>query len=329
MRHPLPKFSLLIALCLIPQQIWTQSAQASGQPSSSVPLQAKYFGKTKVDGKNRWVGLLTQPVPGEEGSYYGVVAEYLNPLHEKGFIAEFVRPGKSKPFSKLKNGYLQELFHWVTIVKMVPKTNSSQTLSYELRPVQVSNGKIHEAGVASVGTFTPTGKKFLTGEQGTLTLEVLGETREFHFRGQRRFPLKSTWETQFSAGPYNPGYKQAEKTILTIHNNANAETRSSKLTFAVDELKGIPLSIHGDYQMNHLGSGLYTFSELESGAFNSKHRIEGFHLIEDKIGVFIDVYDAKPIMKTVEFILIDPTNPKNSQMYFELYGNKTLTKQIP
>ncbi len=45
-------------------------------------------------------------------------------------------------------------------------------------------------------------------------------------------------------------------------------------------------------------------------------------MITDKIGAFIDIYDAKPVMNTVELILIDPANPYGHQIYFEEFGNK-------
>ena len=107
-------------------------------------LNHRYFGETKVDGHTRQIGLLTHEIPSEPGSYYGVLAEYIHPLEANGFIKAFVKPGE-------KNGYLTQLYHWVTIYKLV---NNPGTSDYQLYKVRVQNGQIVAAAAPEAGRLT-------------------------------------------------------------------------------------------------------------------------------------------------------------------------------
>jgi hypothetical protein len=297
-------------------------ADISGVTVTEGPsLNQRYFGKVKVNGKTRQVGLLTKAIENEPGSYYGVVSEYLNPLHEKGFVSEFVRPGKKKLFSKESNGYLQSLYHWVTIFKFVqnPKTNT-----FSVYKVKVVDGAVVANATPEKGILKSNGNGLFSGDRAELTVSILNEEKTFKFTKQRRFPLKSTFENSFSAGPYNPGYKEAGVRILELGSKIDSKTRQSTARFDVADLNGVPMDIRGDYMMNHLGSGLYTFSAPE----NSASTTTGFNLIGNKIGVFVDVYDAKPVLNTVELVLIDPENPLGSQMYFEEFGNEVVSGEL-
>ncbi|MCT4641778.1 MAG: hypothetical protein N4A33_05720 [Bacteriovoracaceae bacterium] len=274
-------------------------------------LPSRHFGHVKYDGVKRQVGLLLKKVENEKDSYYAVVSEYLSPFREDNFIADFFRPGKKKLFSKKKNGYLQELYKWIRIYKM---TKVKGTNSYIFEKLQVIDGKVIALKNSDDSTLN-VNYNF----RGYVKNMVMHTTIDnipviLKFKTKRRFPLKSTWETKFTVGPYNPGYKQAGITILTL-GKMNKQTNSATANFNVESLKGKKMTIKGDFKVSKAGSGMYTFMDKGSST------TYGAHLIEDKIGIFVDVYNAQPIMNTVELVLIDPANPYNSQMYFELYGN--------
>lgn len=277
-------------------------------PAFSESLNQRYFGKAMIKNQVRPAAILTQAIPSEPGSYYAVVMQYLRPFKEKKFVKKFLRPSE-------KNGYLQELLDWVTIVKLVPIAGSKNFFVF---PVEVIEGQVVQGAVPLNGSLVNRGATWLGRDRVLLDFVLEGERVRVNGDRQRRFPLKSSWEALYSPGPYNPGYKQATIRVLELKNDFNQHKGYSTAVFSVNELKGKPVEIKGGLLMNHHGSGLFTFGRNPEVA-----EPVGFELVKNKIGVFVDIYDAKPVMNTVELILIDPSNSKESQMYFEEYGNKT------
>jgi hypothetical protein len=286
-------------------------------------LSGQYFGKIQLEngrlhrGPKREVALLLNAIAEEPGSYYGVVYEYLNPLVEKNFIPNFVRPGKKKWFSKKRNTYLQELLQWVQVYKFV-KNVSHGNVTYSAYQLKVENGEIKIAQKTN-DYIRPSifAKRRNPLKNAWMNIKVGNNTTALIFKKKRRFPLKSTWDKNYTPGPYNPGYKQSNVTILDLMDDFNLETKTATAKFDVKELKGMPMVIKGEFEVKEAQKGMFIFKDI-----STTYSI-GAKLVEDKIGVFIDVYNARPIMNTVELILIDPANNKNAQMYFEKYGNKT------
>ena len=266
-------------------------------------LEGRQFGKVKYDNEKRQVGLLMKKVEGEKDAYYGIVLEYLNPFKEEDFISNFFMAGKK--------GYLQELLKWIRIYKF----KKSGDLTYAAYSLSVEDGQVVASESPEGSVLTVRGKDRKPLKNAVLKTEVEGKSIEMVFKRKTRFPLKSTWETRYTPGPYNPGYKQAEVDILELKRDYNDETKTATAVFDVEELKGEPLVIKGTFDMTELQDGLFVFSDK---GINT----QGADKVEGKIGVFIDVYNFQPIMNTFELILIDPADPKGSQMYFEEFGNE-------
>lgn len=286
----------------------------SGQVLDELPnLEGQYFGHVKYDGIKRQVGLLLSKDEKQTDSYYGVAMEYLSPFREKNFINDFLRPGKKKLFRKKHNGYLQELLQWIKIYKFerIPGTQIMR-----VKNLKVVDGSILEDNYDKKTILFLGSNKRKPLKKATLITEVDGLPLKLELKRQRRFPLKSTWEKEYTPGPYNPGYKQGEIEVLSLIADFDKEDKTATAIFNVDELKGEKIEIKGEYQIKEAKRGMFTFVDTRSRAS------VGSELVQDKIGVFIDVYNAQPIMNTFELILIDPVDPKNSQMYFEEYGNK-------
>ncbi len=276
-------------------------------------LEGRYFGKVDYDGEKRQVGLFLKPIAGEQDSYYGVVLEYLKPFKEKGFVGSFLRPGKKKIFRKGRHGYLQELLKWIKIYKF-ERVHNSRT--FRMKPLEVRNGKVVVKESAEFASLQVNPNERKPMRNSVLKTVINGQIVDLKLTKTRRFPLKSTWKDSYVPGPYNPGYKQADIDILFLLDDFNKKTKEATAVFDVETLKDRDLLIQGRFDIIEAGPGMFTFQE------NEKVASTGASLVEDKIGVFIDVYDASPVMKTVELILIDPSNPYGSQMYFEEFGNE-------
>lgn len=275
-------------------------------------LPESIFGTTKYDGKKREVALLLNKISGEKDSYYAVVYEYLSYMREDNFMADFFRPGKKKLFSKKKNGYLQELLQWIKIYKMI-KVEGTNT--YKFQKLKVENGEISSIELSDNSLLTLSDKKNpLKG--ATLITTVDGKEIELNLKRNSRFPLKSSWEKKYVPGPYNPGYKQADIKILDLVRDYNSDLKEASAIFDVKKLKGKEITIKGEFKIKEAYKGMFTFVDKQTAT------TYGADKIESKIGVFIDVYNAQPVMNTVELILVDTQDEKNSQMYFEEYGNE-------
>ncbi len=283
-------------------------------------IAGRYFGKVKYDDRSREVALLLNSIDSEPGSYYGVVYEYLN-AYELDFILKFVKPGE-------KNGYLQELLQWVQIYKFVEDCDSNGSV-YKMHRLSVVNGEIKVNPKAEASKLTLSDNESVDAEENRLegaklSLKINNKDVVVNFKSQKilgrtvdditkRFPLESTWENKYTPGPYNPGYKQADITVLDLLFDKSTKAKTAK--FNVEKLNGKNLEIKGDFSVKQVDEGMFTF--VATNLANTK----GANLVQDKIAVFVDIFDFKPRMATVELILIDPANDNNSQMYFEEYGN--------
>ncbi|SMF57118.1 peroxidase family protein [Pseudobacteriovorax antillogorgiicola] len=272
------------------------------------------WGHVESDGRSREVVTLFNRI-GEVESFYAITAEYLDPFEEDNFVSKFLRPGKRNLITGEMNGYLQELFHWITIRKIERVPGSSE---FSVYPVTVQNGRI-------ISASNPSKERFQLGCSENLAIgteqviEINGSQKLVSYSDLERnapfSPLSTTWEYDYAPGPFNPGYQQGDKIILDIEDRFGPNRGRTTARFNVDELKGQDLVVQGAFTMDEAHRGLYTFTRNESSA------TIGAEKVEDKVGVFLDVYNAQPIFGTVELILIDPSNPIGSQMYFEEYGN--------
>ena len=103
---------------------------------------------------------------------------------------------------------------------------------------------------------------------------------------------------------------------MKLESSSLLEVKKNQAAFDVEKLKGRDLFIKGIFDVLEPSKGMFIFKDAGVAT------VYGSGLVEDKIGVFIDVYNFQPIMNTVELILIDPADSYNSQMYFEEFGNK-------
>ncbi len=295
---------LLVLVCF---SVLGQLHATTGRGGDPNSLEGQYFGDVHYDGRRREVGILLNPVQGEKGNYYGIVFEYLNPLRERDFIRNFVRPGS--------RGYLQELYEWVQIYKF-EKTNDPMV--YELRQLSVYEGEIYTQDSSFKGELKLSHSTVPSNplRNAVLTKNIKGKDIRLIMNRVRRFPLRSTWEYDYVPGNYNPGYKQSDEVILTLKDDYDTKTRRGTALFDVTKLKGEEIVIQGAFSKYQAHPGMYTFLN-DQGA-----QTKGAHHITDKIGVYIDVYNAQPVMNTFELVLIDPIDAFNSQMYFEEFGNE-------
>ncbi len=280
-------------------------------------FEGNHFGNVKYGDNTRGVGLYLQKVPNQD-AYYGLLAEYLSPFEEKNFIWNFLRPGKKKFFSKKKNGYLKDLLNRVMLYRFdrIPGKQS-----YSLSKLRVKNGQIQTAGIVPQAELRIRGKliKGNPMKNSILFLNIDGEKTLTNFRGSNRFgfaaksKLNSRWEKDYVEGNYNPGYKEGDIINLKL-GSFDAPKNTAIAQFDATTLR--KERIQGNFNVREDIRGMYTFQARD------KTVLAGKDIVEDKIGIFFDVFDAQGLgMDTVELVLVDPANAKTSQMYFEEYGN--------
>jgi hypothetical protein len=282
-------------------------------------LEGSYFGTTEYGGEKRRASLLLTPIAGEEINYYAVAMEYLNPWKEEKFIKNFLRAGKGK-----NGAYLKELLEWSTIVKLV---GDEKTGSFKAYAVSIQDNKLVADTSSDVGDLTPRAKKKEKKriKRSTMNLTIGDRKLSIYFNKRNNRFLKSSWEEQLQAGPYNPGYKESGIRILHLLEDYHAKTNTRTAKFDVTQLKDKDIRIRGEYLITNEDKGVYIFKDITKNE-DAEGRFQqisiGKEHIEGKVGVFVDIYNAQPIMNTVELILIDPSNPYGAQMYFEEFGNK-------
>ena len=279
-------------------------------------FEGNHFGNVKYDNNNRGVGLYLQKIPNQD-AYYGLLAEYLGHFEEKNFTANFLRPGKKKLLGKEKNGYLTELLERVNVYRFdrVPGKRI-----YNLKYLKVNNGKI-ESGKVVPGARLAILGKLIKGnpmKNAMLTMIINGQETKTIFSKSKRFWLKSLlssrWEKDYVAGNYNPGYKQGDIINLELQ-KFDGVKNIGKADFDATTLK--KERVLGTFNVREDFRGMYIFQAAPSAT-----RPIGTEVIEDKIGIFFDVFDARGMgMDTVELVLVNPSDSYGSQMYFEEYGN--------
>ncbi len=280
-------------------------------------FEGNHFGNVKYGNDLRGVGLYLQKIPNQD-AYYGLLAEYLSAFQEDNFISNFFRPGKKKFFSKKKNGYLKDLVNRIMLYRF---DRIPGTLSYSLSRLKVENGKIKTAGVVPNAELRIQGKLIRGNpmKNSVLFLNINGEITRTKFRGSHRFgfilrnKLNSRWEKDYVEGNYNPGYKEGNLINLRLQ-EFDAQNNNALAQFDATTLRNE--RIQGDFNVREDIRGMYTFQASGNKA------VTGKSIVEDKIGIFFDVYNAQGIgMDTVELVLVNPADPYTSQMYFEEYGN--------
>lgn len=298
--------SLLATLCL-------SLALVSTNVSAFNLDQVSYTGSVNGEVRREAVVIFNK-IEAEEDAYYAFVAEYLNPWREKNFVRKFLRGSP-------ENGYLTELFAWSTIVKF---ERIAGTRSYAIYDLKVENGEVVTGDLLNVeeynyklGFFDERPALF-----SHLKLPIGDETVSLVLNSPRRYTLlgvlESSWEYEYTPGPYNPGYQDDREVILSLDSEFSSITNSSIATFDVEVLNEKPLEVKGEFEIIEAEKGMFSFVSLEG-----QEGLVGADKVEDKIGVFIDVYNFQPLFDTFEFILVDPQNPFGGQMYFEQYGNAT------
>ncbi len=297
---------------------------------------------SKSKKKYRAVRTYINPIEGKENHYHIVLLEYVNLFK---MAPKYIFSNKSDWISK-KIGYLNQIAKRITVYEAIPTAEEGK---YELQHLKVVNGQL-EATAKTKPSFFYTNKerktdnllegaKITKGEDGEpVDIEFpISDDKEGHGLQYalanfvyRIVPLDSTWRSDFIAGPYLASYGDKEDEVLTLTNNDGVHTakfflnpKRSHLSKRKREKQFTNKKsayLEGNYSVTRPLDGLFVFNPAEGT--NGKH-------VEEKIGLFIDIFDASKSLNqhVVELVLVDPEKPEDFLMYYEHPENDDLNNR--
>jgi hypothetical protein len=282
--------------------------------SPSLDVSGRYSGTAG----NRSAGLLLSPLT--DNTYTAVVIVYTDLL-------------KDNLLGNLSNR-VDRVVERIALYRAVPIGNDE--LTYQFQPLTIQNGiatSITSSGELSVlsitdrgealrpvGPFRPNEKQPPARFSATLSAAESGEKTTINFDSFLRGAKEptSTWDKDFVANTWEDSYvfaksqaktsKEGGKSLLTI-----TEPGSFAGKF---EMKTVTLKTASGSQKVH---GLYSMNSTEKSATNK---------LSDRLGIFIDVVNRKPLFNTRELFLINQksgesfseSNSNGFVMYFEKGG---------
>ena len=273
------KFTHSLVFAVIAATVQSCLALANTLPEGS------YKGNSNLVGKGLWnndvMALLIKQDPSNKDVYYAILAEY-----DRIPLTNFTRK--------------------TAITKWVPRiyayrVDKVDDLTFSMKPLMVTNsGEIEVNALVKADQLLLKKPNSLRGAIITRynkqsDKEVVEET--IKFRGK----VGSTWE-DYVAGTYYGTKRKSGKDYFK--KDINMDLSEDKVaTFYQDEIKG-------KFTISEKLPGLFTFTATsEDNAGNDK--------VTNKIGLFIDIVNWKPIATTEELILINTDDATDVGFYYE------------
>lgn len=239
--------------------------------------EGSWKGNTPVVKDPNVMTLLLKKDPSRAGISYAVLAEYTRLKHI---------PGPER----------LEITSWIPRMHAF-RVEEISPLRYALRPLHVENGEI-----VPDGRYIPAALQLAkdgTLEGATLTRYdrdsvLFAETITFSGRAG------STWEA------YVPG------TFFWAHDTSGGDyfKKGINTTLSDDHVADFRTAdVEGGFQMTEKVPGLWTLT--------SKNATKGADKITDKIGVFIDIVNWKPLFTTNELLLINPDDARDVGFFYQ------------
>jgi len=274
------------------------------------------------------------PIANDPGKYDVVLLEYVDLLR----MAPSYIASNKLPFIAKRTGYLKNITKTIVAYEANPGEKEN---TMELWPLVVQGDQIVPKKDVQPRILTLSSAEGLKNplEGATITPSNEAEPKEIFFPAKdddkrngiqygtaktayKIAKLESTWRKKYLKGPYLSQYYKRDDVVLKCggeKDEANAEFIINEKFSKMSEKKRAAMFTHPD---SAVLKGQFTVSEPRDGMFlfhsvNGDARSNG--IIQNKIGLFIDIFDATKSLgqDVVELALIDSEKPEDFLMYYE------------
>lgn len=294
-------------------------------------LGAAVYNRSRVGPNKPAVRIYFDPIQGETGKYNVVLLEYVDLLKmAPSYIASNKLPLVARTF-----GYLKNITHNISAYEAVPGAKEN---TFELWPLVVSGDQIVVKRDATPRILTLDAEATVAAplDGATISKTSEGEPNEIFFtkaKGGKKpglqlktartaykiAKLESTWRKDFLKGPYLSQYYKRDDVVLKLRDNNIAEFVINPKYAKMSEKKRAAMFTHpdsaflqGEFSVTEPREGMFLFQSV-----NTDEKTNG--IVKNKIGLFIDIFDATKSMgqDVVELALIDSEKPADFLMYYE------------
>lgn len=327
--------TLFLMLSLVMMVSCSSSNNSRKMASVDKDLTGTYLGVADYGrghkGPNRpAVRIYFHPIEGEAGKYNVVLLEYVNLLK----MAPSYIASNKLPFIAKRTGFLKNINTKIFAYEATPGEKEN---TYELRPLVVVKDKIEvkEDAAPRILTLDADAAQANPLEGATISKVREDDPKEIFFpkKGKRKgsfqynlaktayskAKLESTWRKNFLKGPYLSQYYNKEDVVLKLRDNNIAEFVINPKYAKTNPKKRSRMFTHKDSAFLR---GTFTVTEPRDGMFlfhSSDTDEDSQKIVEGKIGLFIDIFDATKSLNqdVVELALIDSERPQDFLMYYE------------
>ncbi len=282
--------------------------------------------------KFRAVRAYIDELPNQKNHYNVVLLEYVN-LFE--MAPKYIFSNKSDWISR-KIGYLNQIAKRITVYRATPTAEKGK---YELQHLKVVNGQLEPASKSEPSFLQLSsdrksdnlldGAKISKGTHGEpVDIEFPNSEEKESYGLQyalanfvyRIVPLDSTWRSEFLPGPYLASYGDKEDVVLNLEKGDDSDSADFVINSKRSHLSKRKREKQFTNKVSAYLEGKYTVTKPQKGlfVFTPTQGTDGKH-VEEKIGLFIDIFDASKSLNqdVVELVLVDPEKPEDFLMYYE------------
>lgn len=282
--------------------------------------------------------------PSAPGKYDVVFLEYVDLLK---MAPSYVASNKL-PFIAKRTGYLKNI---TSKIMTYEATLGEKPGTYELRPLIVADENVvpNAAATPRILTLDATASAENPLEGATISSVSDNDPKEIFFpkddddkrngfqyglakAAYKVAKLESTWRKEFLRGPYLSQYYNRPDIVLKLRQGGTAEFVINPAYAKMSDKKRAAMFTHpdsaflkGQFASSEPRDGMFLFHPQDADEKTVK-------IVEGKIGLFIDVFDATVSLgqDVVELALIDPERPEEFLMYYEdpKNGEGTDTKDL-
>lgn len=274
------------------------------------------------------------PIPNEPGKYDVIILEYVDLLK----MAPSYIASNKLPFIAKRTGYLKNITKTIVAYEANPGEKEN---TLELWPLVVQGDQIVAKKDVQPRILTLSSAEGLANplEGATITPANATEPKEIFFPAKddnkrngiqygtakaayKVAKLESTWRKKFLKGPYLSQYHKRDDIVL----KCGGEKDQSIAEFVINEKYSKLAEKKRKAMFTHPDSaflkGQFNVTEPRDGMFlfqNVSADERSNVIVQNKIGLFIDVFDATKSLgqDVVELALIDSEKPEDFLMYYE------------
>ncbi len=337
--------SLLLAVSCANTNQPARKIASIGPDLTGTILGVSDYGKGHNGYNKKAMRIYFHPKENDAGSYNVVILEYVDLL---AMAPSYIISNKI-PFIAKKVGFLN---HITTTIAAYEANPGAKEGTLELWPLVVQGNQIVPKKDVKPRIFTLAEnfdpKNPIAG--ATISPSNESEPQEIFFPSKdikkkagiqygtaklayEKAKLESTWRKSYLRGPYLSQYHRKDDVVLNLGKANDVDTASFVIneayTARMSEKKRIKMFTHpesaflkGDFTVSEPRDGMFLFHSV-----NADDSSNG--IVKNKIGLFLDVFDATVSLNqdVVELALVDSEKPSDFLMYYEHPDNGEGTKK--